>query len=284
MSSTSITSTTASVANPAITDKDVIEFRMANLGFSGTVSSRYKDNAGVGTTIRWGQVTLLNSGSARAKSEGNNNTITKDVNTETAITLTINSHYYMAFELEEFEESLSIVDLRMWYTKNAAYIVDKQVDTALATLVSGFSQILGTYTVDFSDADIRRGVQYLDDANAPMEGRHFGVSPAAKNGILGVDRYMSSDFNGGTGASLPKGSYGTIYNLNTFTSTNVAGSNSAGHDNTIHQQDAIALALRQKPKTHQFDDISNLSHTTAISVIYGVIETRDDHGVWMKGG
>ena len=66
-------------------------------------------------------------------------------------------------------------------------------------------------------------------------------------------------------------------------STNVKGANSTGHDNTIHQRDAIALGLRMQPKVHEFDDISNLSHTTAISVIYGVVETRDDHGIWMKG-
>lgn len=283
MTSTSITSTTAAVNNPAITDKDVIEFREANLGMSGCVSSRYTDKAKVGTTIRWGQITLLNSGSARQKSEGNNNTITKDVNTESAITLTINAQYYMAFELEEFEESLSIVDQRMWYTKNAAYIVDKQVDTALAALVAGFSQIQGTYTVDYADSDVRSAVQFLDDANAPADHRHMGISPKAKNGLLGIDRYTSSDFITGGGADLVRGSFGTIYDLNVFTSTNITGSNSAGHDNFILQQDAIALGLRQKPKVHEFDDISNLSHTTAISVIYGVIETRDDHGVWFKG-
>src|SRR5688572_2595045 len=120
--STSITSTTAAVMNPAITSKDVIEFREANLGFSGTVSTRYKDEAKVGTTIRWSPITLPNSGAARQKSEGNSgNDITYDSSTETAITLTINQHWYSSFEVEEFEDSLSIVDITKWYTKAAAY-------------------------------------------------------------------------------------------------------------------------------------------------------------------
>lgn len=284
MASTSITSTTGAVNNPAITSKDVIEFRKANLAFSGTVSTRYKDEARVGTTIRWGQVTLLNSGSARAKSEGNNNTITKDVNTEVAITLTINSHYYQAFELEEFEEALSTVDQRMWYTRAASYVIDKQVDTALAALPSGFSNTVGALTVPLADADIRRGDQYLNDANAPDDGRFLGISPATKATMLGIDRYASSDFIGGNGGvNIVRGEFGTVYGYRVFVSTNINGSNSAGHDNTMHQRDAMALALRQQPKVHEFDDISNLSHTTAISVIYGVVETRDDHGVYMKG-
>ena len=49
--STSMTSTTGAVNNPAITSKDVIEWREANLAFSGCVSSRYTDEAKVGELL-----------------------------------------------------------------------------------------------------------------------------------------------------------------------------------------------------------------------------------------
>ncbi len=195
--STSITSTTGDVNNPAITSKDVIEFREANLGFSGTVSTRYTDEAKVGTTIRWGLVTVPNSGAARTKSEGNSgNDITYDATTETAVTLTINQHMYSAFELEEFEKSLSIVDQSRWYTKAAAYALDTSIDDTLAALPDNFTQTVGTLAVDMTDDDVRRAVQYLDDANAPGEGRYFGMSPASKNSHARIDRYASSDFTG----------------------------------------------------------------------------------------
>ena len=282
--STSITSTTGAVQNPAITSKDVIEFREANLGMSGTVSTRYTDEAKVGTTIRWSPITLPNSGAARSKTEGNSgNDIVYDAQTETAITLTINTHNYSAFELEEFEKSLSIVDQTRWYTKAAAYVVDLAVDDALAALVDNFGQVIGTLGVDLTDDDVRRGVQYLDDANAPGDGRFYGMSPATKNSMLGIDRYASSDFNRGGGANIVRGMFGEIYGLSTFQSTNIEGSNAAGHDNTIHQRDAIALGMRMAPKTRRFDDIQNLSEQVAISVIFGVIETRDDHGVFARG-
>lgn len=284
MASTSITSTTGAVNNPAITSKDVIEFREANLGFSGTVSTRYTDEARVGTTIRWGLITVPNSGVARTKSEGNDgNDITYDATAESAVTLTINQHMYSAFELEEFEKSLSIVDQRGWYTKAAAYALDVSIDDTLAALPDNFSQIVGTLNVDNSDDDIRRAVQYLDDANAPEEGRCFGMSPAAKNNMLGIDRYASSDFNRGGAANIVRGAFGEIYNLMTWQSTNIEGSNAAGHDNTIHQRDALAMAMRMSPKTRVFDDIQNLSTQVAISAIWGVIETRDDHGVFVRG-
>ncbi|MCR4341170.1 MAG: hypothetical protein NUW01_14935 [Gemmatimonadaceae bacterium] len=282
--STSITSTTGAVNNPAITSKDVIEFREANLGFSGTVSTRYTDEARVGTTIRWGQVTVPNSGTARTKSEGNSGAdITYDNTTESAITLTINQHMYSAFELEEFEKSLSIVDQNKWYTKAAAYALDTSIDDTLAALVDNFGNTVGTLAVDLTDDDVRRGVQYLDDANAPMDGRYFAMSPATKNSLLGVDRYASSDFNRGGGANIVRGTFGDIYGLTTWVSTNVEGTNAAGHDNAIYQRDALAMAMRMAPRTRRFDDIQNLSEQVSISAIWGVIETRDDHGVWAKG-
>lgn len=282
--STSITSTTGAVNNPAITSKDVIEFREANLGFSGTVSTRYTDEARVGTTIRWGQITVPNSGAARTKSEGNSaNDITYDVTAESAITLTINQHMYSAFELEEFEKSLSIVDQNKWYTKAAAYALDTSIDDTLAALPDNFGNPVGTLAIDLTDDDVRRGVQYLDDANAPMDGRYFAMSPATKMGLLGVDRYASSDFNRGGGANIIRGTFGDIYGLTCWVSTNVEGTNAAGHDNAIYQRDALAMAMRMRPRTRRFDDIQNLSEQVAISAIWGVIETRDDHGVWAKG-
>lgn len=283
MTTTSITSTTASVSNPAITSKDVIEFREANLGMEAVVSSRYKDEAGVGTTIRWSNISAPNSGAARAKSEGNNNTTTKDATTETAVTLTINNHYYSQYELEEFEDHLSIVDQVRWAARGAAYVVNLAVDDALAALPDDFSNSVGTLTIDPSDEDIRRALQYLDDANAPMDGRFFGMAPAVKYAMLGIDRYASSDFNRGGITNIVKGQFNGPYDLTTFTSTNIEGSNSVGHDNFIAQRDAIALAMRMQPRKRQFDDISNLSTTYSISAIFGCVETRDDHGVWLKG-
>lgn len=282
--STSITTTTATQSNPAITSKEVIEVREANLGFEATVSRKYRDEAGVGSTIKWALITNLNSGTARSKSEGNSgNDITYDVNTETAVTLTVNQHQYQAFELEEFAENIINIDAQMLYTRRAAYAVNLAIDASLAALVDNFSQVVGTLAVDLTDDDIRRAVQYLDDANAPGNDRFFGMSPATKNSMLSIDRYASSDFNRGGLANIVSGEFGNIYGLRTWESTAVEGTNAAGHDNTIHQRDAIALAMRMSPRTRVFDDINNLSTQVAISAIWGVIETRDDHGVWARG-
>ena len=264
--------------------------REANLGFEATVSKKYYDEAKVGTTVRWGNVTNLNSGTARVKSEGNSgNDITYDANTEGSVTLTINQHQYQGFELEEFEASLSIIDQQMYYTRRAAYAVNLAIDDTLAALIDDFgTSPQGTLAVDLTDDDIKRALQALEDANI-WDGREnggdlfFGMAPATKNSMLSIDRYASSDFNRGGGANIITGEFGNIYGARSWVSTNIEGSNAAGHDNGMWHRDAIALGMRMQPRTRVFDDIQNLSTQVAISAIWGVIETRDDHGVWLRG-
>ena len=282
--STSVTSTTHATTNPAITSAQVIMFREANLGFEATVSSTYRDEAKVGTTIRWAVWSAPNSGVARTKSEGNSgNDITFDVNTDTAVTLTINQHMYSAWEMEEFEEALSIVDLESKLNTSAAYVLNVSIDDTLAALIDNFGQTEGTLAMPFGDTEIRRGIQYLGDANAPKERRYMGVSPAAKMTLLGIERYVSSDFNRGGAGNILTGGFGSVYDLTLFESTNIEGTNAAGHDNGIWQADAIAMGMRMKPRSRNYDDILNLSTQHSISAIWGVVETRDDHGVWLQG-
>ena len=279
--STSLTSTTGAVFNPAITSKKIIDIREANLGFEATVSTQYRDDAGVGTTIAWPTITAF---AAASKSEGNNGQdITFTANTESSVTLTINQHQYAAFELEEFEDSLSLQDQEMIYTRRSAYAVNLAIDDTLAALPDNFTNAIGTLAVDLTDDDVRRAVQYLDDADAPMDDRLFAMAPATKNSMLSIDRYASSDFSRGGGANIVKGSFGDIYNLDSWVSTNVEGTNAAGHDNGIYHRDAFALGMRRQPRVRKEDDIDNLSTKVAVSAIWGVIETRDDHGVFARG-
>ena len=137
---------------------------------------------------------------------------------------------------------------------------------------------------DIVHCSTKVGIHRLEDANVPMsEDVFFAMSPATKSGLLGIDRYTSSEFNRGGGANIITGEFGDIYGLRCWQSTNVEGTNAAGHDNAIYHRDAMALAWRVKPMTQNFDDIDTLSHQTAIQTIFGVVEVRDDHGCWVKG-
>jgi hypothetical protein len=282
VTSTSLTSTTGAQFNPAITSKKYIDIREANLGFAGTASTKYRDDAGVGTTIKWVTITAF---AAAAKTEGNDAPITFTANTESAVTLTINQHQYAAFDLEEREAALSIVDQQTIYAQRSAYAVNKAVDTTLGALVSGYTNTVGTLTQDLTDDDVRRAVQFLDDADVPAEDRYFAMSPATKNSMLSIDRYASSDFTytDSNGTNIVKGMVGQIYNLRSWNSTNLNGTNSTGHDNCIYHRDAFALGMRRSPHVRQFSAVTTLSDQYSVSALWGVIKTRTDHAVYAKG-
>lgn len=280
--STSLTSTTGADFNPAITSQKIIDIREANLGFEATVSRIYRDDAGVGTTIAWPGIS---DRTALTKSEGNSgNDITFEADTETGntITLTINQHQYNATELEEFEEALSLHDQESIYTRRSSYTVNRAVDATLAALMDNATQVVGTLAIDGTDDDVRRSVQYLDDADAPQDERFFAMSPATKNSMTGIDRYASTDFASGGGANIVTGAFGEIYGTTTWESTNVEGTNAAGHDNGVYHRDFIAMGMRRMPRVRVEDDIDNLSRKVAVSAIWGVIEIRDDHGVFFR--
>jgi hypothetical protein len=76
-------------------------------------------------------------------------------------------------------------------------------------------------------------LQKQDDADVPMTERFWVIPPVAKNDMLGIERFSSSDFV--NNKPVGTGSIGNIYGCEFFVSTNVpvietAAANSAGDD------------------------------------------------------
>ena len=168
-------------------------------------------------------------------------------------------------------------------TKVAMFAVNRAIDDTLAALIDTATQTQGTLAVDITDDNLRRCDQYLNDANTPRDARFLAISPASVNSMLAIDRYTSSDFNRGGIANIVKGEVGQVYNTTVWNSTNIDGSNAAGHDNGFYHRDFFALGVRMQPRVRNFDDIQNLSTQVAISAIWGVIVTRNTDAVWLKG-
>ena len=75
----------------------------------------------------------------------------------------------------------------------------------------------------------------------------------------------------------------SFLNIPVYKTTNVEGTNSAGHDNTLFQKESIALVMQMAPQMHSMFDIDYFADKVAIEQLYGTQEMRDDHGVWIKG-
>jgi N4-gp56 family major capsid protein len=180
-------------------------------------------------------------GSANAKVE--NQAVTVQNAVESEVTVTINKHFEYSRLIEDITEAQALASLRQFYTADAGYALAKQVDDDLFTLSKSFgdgdgsafatsnayfidaSTGLTEYEVDtvttsdvFTDAGFRALIQKMDDADAPMDGRFFVIPPSLRNAIMGIDRYVSSDFVDGRG--VVNGKIGNLYGIDVYVTSN----------------------------------------------------------------
>jgi len=195
-------------------------------------------------------------GTANAKVE--NQAVTVQNGAESEVTVSINKHFEYSRLIEDITEAQALASLRQFYTADAGYALAKQVDDELFSLGQKFgdgasgtvdwvhsnsyyvdaSSGLTAYAVDtvttsdvFTDAGFRALIQKMDDADAPMDGRFFVIPPSLRNAIMGIDRYVSSDFVDGRG--VVNGKIGNLYGIDVYVTSNcptleTAAENTAG--------------------------------------------------------
>jgi N4-gp56 family major capsid protein len=74
---------------------------------------------------------------------------------------------------------------------------------------------------DLTDEGIRLLMKHLDDNDVPQDGRVLVVPPSQRSALLGIDRFVSTDFGGasGGGNAVKNGVIGSIYGIEVYVST-----------------------------------------------------------------
>ena len=277
-----IDNTTADVFIPEIWSPLAIVAREQQLVFAKLVDRKFEDGISAGDTIHVPGVSDL---AARTKST--NTAITYETVTESNTDITISTHKYAAIAVESITKVQNNRDQLQLYAGKLGYALGLDVDDTLAGLPDNFSQTVGTLAAENTFHDYLRAIQYLDDANAPAESRYFVISPAAEVGLMKQDIYTNNDYSmlhgEGRNTALEFAYVSSFLNIPVYKTTNVEGSNSAGHDNTLFQKETIALVMQMAPQMHSMFDIDYFADKVAIEQLYGTQEMRDDHGVWIKG-
>ena len=249
-------------------------------------------------------------GSASAKAA--NTAVTVQNSTESEVQIAIDKHYEFSRLIEDITEVQALASLRAFYTGDAGYGLAKQVDDDLFSLGKRFGDDNGSgsdwvhsntrfidastgltaYAVDtvaagdvFTDAGVRAAIQVLDDADVPMDGRSFIVPPSLRNTIMGVDRYMSSDFVDGRG--VKNGQIGNLYGIDVYVSSNcpvieTASANSAGGDikaALLFHKDAMVLAEQQGIRSQTQYKQEWLGTLYTADTLYGVQTLRPEAGL-----
>jgi N4-gp56 family major capsid protein len=255
-------------------------------------------------------------GSANAKAA--DTAVTIIANTESELQITINRHFEYSKLIEDIVEVQALSSLRQFYTEDAGYSLAVQIDNDLHSCGTGFGdggavvfagsvaptdyQHTGCffndngtttqYTDDtlvagdaFTDAFFRDMIQKLDDNNVPMENRNLIIPPATRNAIMGIDRYVSSDFV--TGGTVSSGLIGNLYGVDVYVSANcatieAAADNTAGTVDTraalLFHTDAIVMAEQMAVRSQTQYKQEYLSTLYTADTLYGVQVYRPEAG------
>lgn len=281
----------ANVFIPEIWSPLAIVAREAQLVFAKLVDRRFEEGLTYGDTIH---VPTIGDLAARSKaiatdaSDGNS-PITYETVVETQKNIVIDQHKYAAIAIESVTNTQTNRDLLASYAGKLGYALGKDVDGTLAALVDALAtpQFVGTMGVENTYEDYLTAIRLLDDANVPAESRYFVISPKAEVGLMKSDIFTNNDYSmlhgEGRQTALENAYCASFLNIPIYKTTQVEGDNTAGHDNTLFQKETWALVMQMTPTMHSMYDIDYLTDKVAIEQLYGTLEMREDHGVWIKG-
>ena len=246
-------------------------------------------------------------GAAYAKAQ--NTAVTLQNETEGSVIVSIDKHFEYSRLIEDIVEVQALSSLRNFYTSDAGYALAKQIDDDLFqlgktlgngtttwihsnSLYNDVSTGLTAYAEDtvvvgdvFTDAAFRGLIQRMDDADVPMDNRCFVVPPSLRNAIMGIDRYVSSDFVNGQG-NVSKGKIGELYGIDVYVSANCPtvetdANNSVGgllKAAMIFHKDTFILAEQMGVRSQTQYKQEYLANLYTADTLYGVKTYRPDSG------
>ena len=269
---------------PEIWSSQALVQREKRLVFAELVDRRFESDLKVGDQVHVPGVSNLND-PARTKSL--NTAIHYESLIEQQHTITVQTNDYVAIAIEDMAKVQADRDMLALYAGKMGYALALAVDKSLALLVDAFSNTVGTLAAEADADDWIRAIQYLDDADVPGEDRAFIISPAARAGLLKLDRYVNNDYSslheGIKDNQLKKAYTRSFYDVPVYVTTHLEGTNAAGHDNALMHKAAIALIMQMVPTVRHQYDIDFLTDKVAMHQVYGSREMLDDHGVFMAG-
>ena len=255
-------------------------------------------------------------GAASTKTEAT--AVTIQANLESELTITVDRHFEYSRLIEDIVEVQALNSLRQFYTEDAGYQLALKVDTDLINAATGFGDGtrtqtpantganwvnsnsyyfnaaagLAAYAVDtvtsgdnFTDLGFREAIKLMDDADVPMEGRCVVVPPAVRKSLMGIDRYVSSDFVSGRG--VESGLIGNLYGVDIYVSSNapimeVAAQNTASSNDTrgclFFHSEALVMAEQMAVRSQTQYKQEYLSTLFTSDTLYGVEVYRPEAG------
>ena len=229
-------------------------------------------------------------GEANAKVEETQVTLVADASGNKQVL--IDQHWEYSRLIEDITSVQALSSMRKFYTQDAGYALATRVDTDLiADAIANWDTVghmdatglivpaVGGSAGDFTDQGFRDGIQILDDNNVPMDNRKLVIPPSARNHIMGIDRYVSSDFVNGRG--VVNGKIGELYGVDVYVSTNLPDNGSGEKPCLLFHTDALVIAEQLGVRTQTQYKQEYLADLMTADTLYGSDCYRPECGVIM---
>jgi len=245
-------------------------------------------------------------GAASAKTEAA--AVQIQANLESELTITVDRHFEYSRLIEDIVEVQALNSLRQFYTEDAGYQLALKVDTDLINATTGFGDgtrtqspsagsdwvnsnsyyfnaatgidafVAGTTASgdNFSDIGFREAIKLMDDADVPMENRVLVVPPAVRKSLMGIERYVSSDFV--SGRSVESGLVGNLYGVDIYVSSNCPTLETNVRGCIFMHQDALVMAEQMAVRSQTQYKQEYLSTLFTSDTLYGVEVYRPEAG------
>ena len=227
-------------------------------------------------------------GSANQKLTETQVTLVADTSGNKAVV--VDQHWEYSRLIEDITSVQALASMRKFYTQDAGYALATKVDADLiATAIANFTSVgmasdtglvvpaVAGSAGDFNDQTFRDAIQLLDDADVPMDNRKLVIPPAARNQIMGIDRYVSSDFVNGKG--VVNGKIGELYGINVYVSTNLPANGDGEKPCLLFHTDALVIAEQMAVRTQTQYKQEYLADLMTADTLYGEDVYREDSGV-----
>jgi N4-gp56 family major capsid protein len=247
-----------------------------------------------------------------AKAKAENTAVTLQNLSQSEIVVLLNQHKEVSYLIEDIVETQAIPTLRRHYTDDAGYAMAKDVDDALWALVKSLGDgdgsdythsrsfqfntstgALEAYDADgtsdigaFADNGFRRAIQYLDDADVPMDGRVLVVPPSLRNALNGTARYTEQAFVGEIGGqnTIRNGEVGNLYGIPVVVSSNCPTLESGVKGALLAHKDWAVLAEQMSVRSQVQYKQEFLANLFTSDMLYGTKVLRADAGVLLAVG
>lgn len=219
------------------------------------------------------------------------------------VIISIDRHFEYSRLIEDIVDVQAMDSMRKFYTDDAGYALARQMDTDLHALGKSLGDGDGTSYAhsaafqfntttgaaealdldgpsdvgEFNDRGFRDLIQILDDADVPMDNRCLVVPPSARNTIMGIDRYQSSDFVDGRG--VQNGQIGTLYGIDVYVSTNCPEIEAGYKAGLLMHKDAFVLAEQMAIRSQTQYKQEFLATLYTADCLYGLQVLRPEAGV-----